>query len=210
MLLNAMPKILESYPELVLDIAGSGTANEIGKMQVVVSTLKLENNVKKTSNTQESFLFYRIFANRKIKKYYQEFHDFLKGASSGTEGKDVVKLMRDKLLDMPDSKKIEIIRKALEAAEEFAPQTMAKMIVDKTTVLLDMARRVDPNAPQFSKNLSYLQSQLEDMKNDIATMNLQARTQDPRTQDPEIRSAIDGYHSLESAVQELQNKEMSV
>lgn len=45
MLLGAMPKIVESYPELVLDIAGSGTANEIRELQVKVSTLKLEKNV---------------------------------------------------------------------------------------------------------------------------------------------------------------------
>ena len=46
MLLGAMPTILERYPELVLDIAGSGTANEIRKIQVLVSTLKLEKNVQ--------------------------------------------------------------------------------------------------------------------------------------------------------------------
>lgn len=45
LLLKAMPKILMKYPDLILDIAGSGSAKEIRNLKKLVRTLELENNI---------------------------------------------------------------------------------------------------------------------------------------------------------------------
>lgn len=45
LLLKAMPRILSNYPDLILDIAGSGTAKELGNLKTLVRTLGLEKNV---------------------------------------------------------------------------------------------------------------------------------------------------------------------
>jgi len=46
LLIKAMTHIVEKYPELILDIAGSGTTNEIRRLQNLISSLKLEPNVQ--------------------------------------------------------------------------------------------------------------------------------------------------------------------
>jgi glycosyltransferase involved in cell wall biosynthesis len=46
LVIKAMPQILESYPNLVLDIAGSGTANEVRILQSLIASLKLEGSVQ--------------------------------------------------------------------------------------------------------------------------------------------------------------------
>ena len=45
LLLKAMPRILSNYPDLILDIAGSGTAKELGNLKTLVRTLGLEKNI---------------------------------------------------------------------------------------------------------------------------------------------------------------------
>jgi glycosyltransferase involved in cell wall biosynthesis len=45
LVIKALPYIIENYPALILDVAGSGTANEVRKLQSLVSSLKLEGNV---------------------------------------------------------------------------------------------------------------------------------------------------------------------
>lgn len=46
LLIKALPHILEKYPALILDIAGSGTRNEIRVLQKLISSLKLETSVQ--------------------------------------------------------------------------------------------------------------------------------------------------------------------
>lgn len=46
LVIQAMPFVLEKYPNLILDIAGSGTANEVKLLQRLVTSLKLEGNVQ--------------------------------------------------------------------------------------------------------------------------------------------------------------------
>jgi glycosyltransferase involved in cell wall biosynthesis len=46
LVIKAMPFILEQYPNLILDIAGSGTANESKMLQNLVASLKLEGNIQ--------------------------------------------------------------------------------------------------------------------------------------------------------------------
>lgn len=46
MLLKALPGILSKYPNLVLDIAGSGTTKEIRNLKTIIATLELENNIE--------------------------------------------------------------------------------------------------------------------------------------------------------------------
>jgi glycosyltransferase involved in cell wall biosynthesis len=41
-----MPLVLEKYPDLILDIAGSGTANEVKMLHRLVTSLKLESNIQ--------------------------------------------------------------------------------------------------------------------------------------------------------------------
>ena len=41
-----MPQILDKYPDLILDIAGSGNANEVEKLQSLISSLKLESSIQ--------------------------------------------------------------------------------------------------------------------------------------------------------------------
>jgi glycosyltransferase involved in cell wall biosynthesis len=41
-----MPQILTRYPDLILDIAGSGTAKEIRNLRALVQTLGLERNIE--------------------------------------------------------------------------------------------------------------------------------------------------------------------
>jgi glycosyltransferase involved in cell wall biosynthesis len=41
-----MPQILDKYPDLILDIAGSGNANEVKKLQSLISSLKLESSIQ--------------------------------------------------------------------------------------------------------------------------------------------------------------------
>lgn len=65
LVIKAMPQILEKYPDLILDIAGSGTANEVKILQNLISTLKLESNVKfhgwiDNSKMQEIFAAARL------------------------------------------------------------------------------------------------------------------------------------------------------
>jgi glycosyltransferase involved in cell wall biosynthesis len=45
LLFNAMPRILSKYPDLILDIAGSGTAKELGNLKTLVRALGLEKNI---------------------------------------------------------------------------------------------------------------------------------------------------------------------
>jgi glycosyltransferase involved in cell wall biosynthesis len=45
LVLKAMPQILDQFPNLILDIAGSGTASEVRVLQSLVSSLKLEGSV---------------------------------------------------------------------------------------------------------------------------------------------------------------------
>ena len=46
LLLKSMPQILTRYPDLILDIAGSGTAKEIRNLRALVQTLGLERNIE--------------------------------------------------------------------------------------------------------------------------------------------------------------------
>jgi glycosyltransferase involved in cell wall biosynthesis len=46
LLLNSIPQILTKYPDLILDIAGSGTPKEIRNLRALVQTLGLERNIK--------------------------------------------------------------------------------------------------------------------------------------------------------------------
>ena len=46
LLLKSMSQILTKYPDLILDIAGSGTPKEIGNLRTIVQTLGLERNIK--------------------------------------------------------------------------------------------------------------------------------------------------------------------
>jgi glycosyltransferase involved in cell wall biosynthesis len=45
LVIQAMPQILDKYPDLILDIAGSGNANEVKKLQSLISSLKLESSI---------------------------------------------------------------------------------------------------------------------------------------------------------------------
>ena len=46
LLLKSMSQILTKYPDLILDIAGSGTPKEIENLRTIVQTLGLEKNIK--------------------------------------------------------------------------------------------------------------------------------------------------------------------
>jgi glycosyltransferase involved in cell wall biosynthesis len=46
LLIESLPKVLEKYPELILDIAGSGSKNEVDKVRRLVSSLQLERSVR--------------------------------------------------------------------------------------------------------------------------------------------------------------------
>ena len=46
LVIQAMPQILDKYPDLILDIAGSGTTNEVKKLQSLISSLKLESSIQ--------------------------------------------------------------------------------------------------------------------------------------------------------------------
>lgn len=46
LVIKAMPTLLERYPDLTLDIAGSGTPSEIRMLQSLIQSLKLEVNIK--------------------------------------------------------------------------------------------------------------------------------------------------------------------
>ena len=46
LVIKAMPIVLEKYPDLTLDIAGSGTAKEVKKLQSLVNSLKLESSIQ--------------------------------------------------------------------------------------------------------------------------------------------------------------------
>ncbi|MCX6454845.1 MAG: glycosyltransferase family 4 protein [Actinobacteria bacterium] len=46
LVIRAIPFVLDKYPNLILDIAGSGTANEVKMLQRLVTSLKLEDNVQ--------------------------------------------------------------------------------------------------------------------------------------------------------------------
>ena len=41
-----MPTVLEKYPDLTLDIAGSGTAKEVKTLQSLIQSLKLESSIQ--------------------------------------------------------------------------------------------------------------------------------------------------------------------
>ena len=65
LVIKAMPQILDKYPDLILDIAGSGTANEVRILQNLISTLELESNVQfhgwiDSSKMQEIFAAARL------------------------------------------------------------------------------------------------------------------------------------------------------
>ena len=45
LLIKSLPEVLEKFPKLILDIAGSGTRQEIKKIRLLVSSLNLESNV---------------------------------------------------------------------------------------------------------------------------------------------------------------------
>ncbi len=65
LVIKAMPQILDRYPDLILDIAGSGTTNEVRILQKLVSTLELESNVQfhgwvDSSKMQEIFAAARL------------------------------------------------------------------------------------------------------------------------------------------------------
>lgn len=65
LVIKAMPQILDRYPDLILDIAGSGTTNEVRILQKLVSTMELESNVKfhgwiDSSKMQEIFAAARL------------------------------------------------------------------------------------------------------------------------------------------------------
>lgn len=46
LVIKAMPIVLERYPDLILDIAGSGTAKEVRMLQSLMESLKLECSIK--------------------------------------------------------------------------------------------------------------------------------------------------------------------
>lgn len=46
LVIQAMPQILDKYPDLILDIAGSGNTNEVKKLQSLISSLKLESSIQ--------------------------------------------------------------------------------------------------------------------------------------------------------------------
>ena len=65
LVIKAMPQILDKYPDIILDIAGSGTANEVRILQNLISTLELESNVQfhgwiDSSKMQEIFAAARL------------------------------------------------------------------------------------------------------------------------------------------------------
>ena len=65
LVIKAMPQILDKYPDLILDIAGSGTVNEVRILQNLISTLELESNVQfhgwiDSSKMQEIFAAARL------------------------------------------------------------------------------------------------------------------------------------------------------
>ena len=65
LVIKAMPQILDKYPDLILDIAGSGTANEVRILQNLISTLELDSNVQfhgwiDSSKMQEIFAAARL------------------------------------------------------------------------------------------------------------------------------------------------------
>ena len=65
LVIQAMPQILDKYPDLILEIAGSGTAKEVRILQKLISTLELESNVQfhgwiDSSKMQEIFATARL------------------------------------------------------------------------------------------------------------------------------------------------------
>lgn len=65
LVIRAMPQILESYPELILNIAGTGTKSEIKAINNLVSDLDLTRNVRffgwiDSSKMQEIFVYSRL------------------------------------------------------------------------------------------------------------------------------------------------------
>jgi len=65
LVIRALPYIIEMYPALTLDVAGSGTAKEVRKLQALISSSKLEGNVKfhgwiDSSKMQELFAAARL------------------------------------------------------------------------------------------------------------------------------------------------------
>ena len=46
LVIKAMPIVLEKYPDLTLDIAGSGTAKEVKMLQSLIQSLKLEGSIQ--------------------------------------------------------------------------------------------------------------------------------------------------------------------
>jgi len=46
LVIKAMPTVLEKYPDLTLDIAGSGTAKEVKTLQSLIQSLKLEGSIQ--------------------------------------------------------------------------------------------------------------------------------------------------------------------
>jgi len=65
LLIASLPQVLEQYPSLILDIAGSGNATEVKKVQRLVSSLKLESSVQfhgwiDRKKMQELFAFARL------------------------------------------------------------------------------------------------------------------------------------------------------
>ena len=46
LVIKAMPTVLEKYPDLTLDIAGSGTAKEVKTLQSLIQSLKLESSIQ--------------------------------------------------------------------------------------------------------------------------------------------------------------------
>jgi glycosyltransferase involved in cell wall biosynthesis len=46
LVIKAMPVVLEKYPDLTLDIAGSGTSNEVRMLQSLIESLKLEGSIQ--------------------------------------------------------------------------------------------------------------------------------------------------------------------
>ena len=65
LVIKAMPQILEKYPGLILDIAGSGTVNEVRILQKLISTMELKDNIQfhgwiDSSKMQEIFDLSRL------------------------------------------------------------------------------------------------------------------------------------------------------
>lgn len=65
LLIASLPKVLDTYPGLILDIAGSGNAIEVKKLRSLVSSLKLESCVQfhgwiESSKMQELFATARL------------------------------------------------------------------------------------------------------------------------------------------------------